>query len=356
MTLALLILAKATAVAAPPPDFEWSEVIRVSPPPMAPMGTGPRPPITVTATNVELTGAGEPVLDIAPKVFDDLLAATASDRQVVPLRMWFDASGKLLTCEGRYGWRADHVTPICAAAASARFAFAPGFAQPMERGYINLWVDFQRRFEPVLPLRLRPRDKGTQVRLAVSAGNACRITSGKIADPAASQICKAVIANPRSIRARLAAGGASVGWFNVRVWLDTKDLPPERRVDVMWETRADRIGETIFYPERTAAEPAMSLAAGRFSLTLAPQDWPKAASGVTVAGPARILIGISPDGKVQSCRPIGSSGSAMIDNSACALSVSRGRFEPAPGFSFTDLRYVTHTVERLFSVKSPTAP
>lgn len=345
MTLALLILAKAAAVAAPPPDFEWSKVYPVAPPPIVPFGTTPRPAVVVTPSTVELTGAGELVFEIPSKVFEDLLAVRGDSRGYVPLRLWFDPVGKLLSCEGRYGWRPDQVSPICSAAANARFNFAPGFAQPMERGFIDLSVNYERRIEPVLPLRFRPKDKGTQVQVMVFDAKSCRVTSGKLADAVKDQLCKVINYDPRSLKARAASSAFDGGWANVRVWLDMKVLPPDQRIAVTIEPRADRIGENLVYPDRSATEPAMPLSYGTFALPLNSADFPEAARRWTAYSASTVLAGIGSDGKVVSCRPVASSGAPLLDNRACALAAERGSFAFTAGVPTTPMRYVTHKVD-----------
>lgn len=344
MTLALLVLAKAASVAAPAPDFEWSKMYPVMPPPIVSIANQ-RPPKEVTPDNVELTGAGEVSVQIPPKVFEDQLAARGRASDMTVLRLWFDRTGKLLTCEATNRWMASEVAPICAAAGDARFAFAPGFAQPLERGYVDLRVSYARRIEPVLPLRFRPRDKGTLVQVIVYDARSCRVTSGKMADAVKDQVCKVINCDPRSLKARAASSAFDGGWANVRVWLDMKVLPPDQRIAVTIEPRPDQIGEKILYPDRTAAEPAMPISYGTFSLPLTSADFPAAARRWTVYSASTVLAGIGSDGKVVSCRPVASSGAPLLDNRACTLAVQKGSFAFTAGVPSAPMRYVTHKVD-----------
>jgi hypothetical protein len=348
MSLALILLAAAPAKAVTPvqlPDFDWSPVFPVAPPPIVPLGLEKRPPINVTPNNVELTGAGDLAVDFAPRVFDELLSERESNWQYAALRLWFDAKGALLACESRNGWGQDVVMPICAAATKARFTFAAGFAQPLERGYVNLWIEYQRRFEPVLPLRFRPRGKGTTLQVIVNSAKKCRIISGAFAEGMSDRICNAVLTNPRSVKARALAKLDPNGLANVRVWLDTRVLPQDQSVAVRIETVPDRIGETILYPEHAATEPFMPLSHGDFTLALTSADRPQTARYVSAKAPSSVLIGIGTDGKVVSCRPFQSSGAAVLDNHTCALAAARGRFTFAPGVPTGPTRYVIHTLD-----------
>lgn len=354
MTLALLILAKAAAVAAPPPDFEWSKMQTVMPPPIVSIGANQRPPKEIKPDNVELTGAGEVSVQIPPKVFEDQLTARGRASDMTVLRLWFDPAGKLLSCEAISRWMADEVAPICAAVTNASFAYAPGFAQPLERGYIDLRVTYARRIDPVLPLRFRPKGKGTQVQVMVFDAKSCRVTSGQMSDAVKDQVCKVINYDPRSLKARAASSAFDGGWANVRVWLDMKVLPPDQRIAVTIEPRADRIGENLVYPDRSATEPAMPLSYGTFSLPLTSADFPEAARRWTIYSASTVLVGIGSDGKAVSCRPIASSGAPLLDNRACALAVQRGSFAFTAGVPSAPMRYVTHTVD--WRALAPTRP
>ena len=59
------------------------------------------------------------------------------------------------------------------------------------------------------------------------------------------------------------------------------------------------------------------------------EDYPESALSEGIAGTVHYELSVGADGAIIDCRVIASSGSALLDATACAVTLSRGRFEPA---------------------------
>jgi TonB family protein len=64
-------------------------------------------------------------------------------------------------------------------------------------------------------------------------------------------------------------------------------------------------------------------------LGLEARDYPEAALRTATQGRVIMVIGVSPEGRAAECRTVASSGSPVIDSTACRVAMARGRYEPA---------------------------
>lgn len=60
-----------------------------------------------------------------------------------------------------------------------------------------------------------------------------------------------------------------------------------------------------------------------------PEDYPASLVGRRPAGPVSVLLTVGPNGRVNRCSILRSSGAALLDAATCRLLVSRARFDPA---------------------------
>lgn len=103
-------------------------------------------PIVITPTNVELTEAGKFDFDAALLSTIRLPSNSAVDPSF-RVKVWFGPSGgSPIDCEPIVPSPTALSKTVCERIVqSARFAFHPGFAQPLERGFVMLYVFRSRR-------------------------------------------------------------------------------------------------------------------------------------------------------------------------------------------------------------------
>ena len=93
-------------------------------------------------------------------------------------------------------------------------------------------------------------------------------------------------------------------------------------------------------PDTTPAADHIADGEGVVESGMAADSYPSIALRDELSGWSLVLLGISSDGRVATCRPLASSGAAVLDNTTCATMTRGGRFRFAPGVkSFEGLRY-----------------
>ncbi|MGV3482098.1 MAG: hypothetical protein ACO1O3_19255 [Sphingobium sp.] len=101
---------------------------------------------------------------------------------------------------------------------------------------------------------------------------------------------------------------------------------------------------TIIYPPDTVADgDRLRAADGRLIFSIMADDYPPSAIRYNLESATVVLLGISRDGTVKTCRPLTGSGpgSAMLDNTTCAQFLRRARYEfAADAPRFDGLRYL----------------
>jgi hypothetical protein len=104
---------------------------------------------------------------------------------------------------------------------------------------------------------------------------------------------------------------------------------------------------TIIYPpDETRAEQQIHQGDGKFVISIF-EDYPSIALRYRLESQSAVLLGISRDGTIKSCRPISASGlrTAFLDNYTCRILMRRGHFEFTSGApTYEGLRYLTKSV------------
>lgn len=78
-----------------------------------------------------------------------------------------------------------------------------------------------------------------------------------------------------------------------------------------------------------AAQAQLQRQARAVGLWITNADYPAVAIQRNAQGTSRMRVAVRPDGRVADCVIVASSGSAELDAQACALTLQRGRFDPA---------------------------
>lgn len=358
LAVAATALGAAPVVAQSAAEYDYPiEVSSIGLPAPSPPGL-PNRSYQVTPTQVPLAGAGR--LEFAP-----LPSALGLDHWNWPmpaktsLQVWFDGSGAPLKCDAwqvDYGWIADarerldgwdwsaHSQAICTEfLRSARFTRASWFALPVERGFLDIEVSLSRRVVPELPVRLIDRTSGSGIPLTIryeDDGLQCTASAQRVGPSDGEAVCAAFLQSAEAERLRtVRRGPASPRRADLVAYVAAVAEPvAQGRVEVAVE------------PERPFFEPAypandvpetLRLPAdeGHVEIELYKDDNPLRWRSHRSERSIRMLIGVTAAGAIETCRPLSSSGIALLDNSTCELLVRKGRFVFRDAQSYTDLRY-----------------
>ncbi|WP_404367076.1 energy transducer TonB [Sphingomonas sp. MMS24-J45] len=222
--------------------------------------------IEITPSNVELTEAGKFDFDFA-SLAAIRMPPDPSVNSLSKVKVWFGpAGGSPLACEPLVSSTAVVSKAVCdRITASARFTFYPGFAQPLERGFVTLYLFRSSR-----------------------------------------------------VRSKPSLDGAITPGYT---------------------------GMDLQYPPDTTPEAArLGPSDGTFEIAVKTDDYPVTALGAELQGSSHVLLGIASDGRVETCRPIRSSGAAVLDNATCAVFARRGRFHFSKTPPTAELRYLRHSM------------
>lgn len=101
----------------------------------------------------------------------------------------------------------------------------------------------------------------------------------------------------------------------------------------------------INYPaDETSPADRLQPSAGNLAISIQADDYPATALRYSLESTSAVLIGISRDGLIKSCRPVSSSGTrtAFLDNYTCSLFIKRAKFSFIAEYpDYSDLRYLT---------------
>lgn len=99
-------------------------------------------PIIITPDNVDLDGAGRFEFEPNPKAFNANPPA-GGDGIKIAVRLWFDPSGKPISCDIGQSDIPNVAQTGCAQLMnSAKFHLFPGFALPLRRGFVDVQFSF----------------------------------------------------------------------------------------------------------------------------------------------------------------------------------------------------------------------
>lgn len=222
-----------------------------------------RETVTMNRDNVELTEAGR--FEVDPAIMQGIAVPSDFTRdRAFKVELWFGvAGGSPLRCAPAASAPPELAKAICdAMMGSARFTFHRGFAQPIDRGFVQLYVyPSWLTGTPRIAVELSPAYAATDLR---------------------------------------------------------------------------------YPPDTTPEAEQLAKDAGVLDAGITPDSYPSTALRAALTGRSEVLLGISGDGAVATCRPVRSAGSAVLDNATCAVIVRRGRFTFAPTAKpYDGLRYKT---------------
>ena len=150
----------------------------------------------------------------------------------------------------------------------------------------------------------------------------------------------------RSAQFRLTQGMTAPlrrGFVDVRLSF-FKDAPrgPDRQIFANPYPAYNNVA-LAYPPDETRPADRLRQADGSIIMTIDPDDYPPIAIRYGLESQSAVLLGISRDGAIKSCRPVSSAGlrTAFLDNYTCALFLQRGHFQftsDAP--SYEGLRYL----------------
>lgn len=119
------------------------------------------------------------------------------------------------------------------------------------------------------------------------------------------------------------------------------------RLDACITDLQGQLGIAPHEPERVAAGPWPIAGSSRW---ITADDYPAAAIATSAEGKTMTLLKIGVDGSVQECRTLQSSGHPLLDQAACSLLATRGRYRPAIGH---DRKPIGSHVTRLVDWRMP---
>ena len=318
-------------------------------------------PIVITPENVELTNAGNVKFPV-----DFTQLSTPGDvEQTTDIKLWFHAEGKVVQCDMVKGETAN-ATALCAQAmARAQLSFAPGFSQPLRRGFVivRVMVTPSRiyQLEPDHPIDFSGGNAAVSMTLALStqpngaASPHCSVASGflpwrdqtKLSDEVQSQICTAFLDRRANGEEPCRALGspasplpsiyqchiaARPGAFTSSVQRHAAEVPEYVHADVRYP------------PDDTPPADRLGAQDGQLQPRIGSSDYPPLMLRLGLSGRVQMLLGVRSDGGIATCRPLVSSGTAALDNATCALLARRGRYEFRTTPAYQGLRYATTSI------------
>ncbi len=324
-----------------------------------------RPIILISSDNVDLAGAGR-----VSFTFEAEKAGLPPGRSApsgpVDLKLWFDATGGPLRCVAEPG-SASFTDRICSQLlASAKFGFAPGFGLPLKQGFVRMRGELrpvpaveltrarfgqeqrgERRGLPTMTLR-GFGDLPFMVNMLAAAdqpgGRPRCAAQGMLPTPPQYEkaVCDVVLADEAAAvkLCQKVNVVASITVLQCAVKVRSKrSSPPE----LLLVEHPGYANADIRYPaNKTPPGERLTALDGRLNLEIGFDDYPSMALREGFTGTVEILLGVRRDGSIADCRPLQSTGAALLDNETCALAIRRGSFLFSDGTAaYEGLRYVT---------------
>jgi hypothetical protein len=331
IALALALLAQPQDLPAPIPSNEDEKILPVMVPNNAldqTVPTGDQP--YRWAGQVEVNGAGYFVADDIVPVSNLPINLAPSEVPVSRIyRVGFNPAGSVTSCVSGTSLPLDADGEyLCAHIKNnAKFEFFTGYELPSKEGFTTIEAKVVADVAFANPVEFNPKNSGFAVKFLYYAPSspvnkgACIFVKPDINKAAKKQICDAfdlteqakdpkhkdlAINSPVEIEVKRATTASIKHGINYSLLpVSDKNWPVYAAFDVS--------DELILKPED-----------GSFYAAI--YDYPATALQNEWGGRSRTAIGIAPDGKVVSCRPVETSGTSVLDNEACKMLLRRGRF------------------------------
>jgi hypothetical protein len=362
----MILSALALAAAAPPPS--------PSPP--------SREQVIIGSDNVDLAGAGD--LQFYPES-DPVLAAMGvttfgpGDSELGTARITFNHQGRAVACvpgeSAETGSTARGVAALCEQIkAKGEFRRNFGFDLPYDTGQLAVAFWGRTLLTPLDPIAILPAGKGYDVTMVMIDGR-CQIEGNPFSEWEETEICAAwtragrpgfaplpsaaavppsapVRPNVRSSAPRKSAGRpvraaarparpaatparVQIAYIAIRLGPNRSEITVGQRL--IWRD-VDIVYPQVPFDER----PPIGTGNGSLESKVSENDYPSLALREEIEGKVKILVGFRRDGEPASCRPIGSSGTAYLDNMTCKVAMRRLHFAFSGRISdFSGLRYET---------------
>lgn len=384
--MAFTLLAMALSAATPPaaePAKSAKDEPSVSVSESDPLAEPEPKRVVIGRDNVDLAGAGR--LEFTPDA-GPVIASLPSGPYLKVLaslgegEIAFNSGGRAIACiSGSTGMQGRAMEILCRQIeARARFRRNDGYALPYEVGRLAFSVKVRQVLAPRKPIALLPPGKGYDLTLVTTGkpGTAgCSILGNPFSAADSEAICQAWIsagrpglgaapAPPPVIRKRTGPPTAALA---TRRGLATAAVRPAPRPvvrppaeipsggdlanvalqlgqpkqDLILEDRMIWRDVDIDYPPVPFDErPPIGTGNGTLGNTITSADYPRLALIEELEGRVKVLMGFARDGSPESCRPVGSSGTAYLDNVTCDVAMRRLRFAFSNRISdFSGLRY-----------------
>ncbi len=352
--------------------------------------------VVIGRDNVDLAGAGR--LEFTPDA-GPVIASLPSGPYLNVLtslgegEIAFNSGGRAIACiSGSSGKQGRAMEVLCQQIeARARFRRNDGFALPYEVGRLAFSVRVKQVLAPRKPIALLPPGKGYGLTL-VTTGKpgvaGCSILGNPFSAADSEAICQTWISagrpglgaapppppammrkrsglpapasaahrRPASAAARPVArpaprpivqppaempSGGDLANVAVQLGHPKQDLILEERM--IWRD-VEIVYPAVPFDER----PPIGTGNGMLGNTITAADYPRLALIEEIGGRVKVLMGFARDGSPESCRPVGSSGTAYLDNVTCEVAMRRLRFAFSKRISdFSGLRYYVTDVRWL---------
>lgn len=258
----------------------------------------------------------------------------------VDAQLWFDDRGKPVDCSVPYlraGWspsawdNADLDSfrkAICDQfKASGRFRLSEWYAGEVRRGFVNAALVLYPKIVLNGEVRFLPRGAGPAVELQLNrtAGGPlqCRVASSRIDAAGGKAICDAFLEQHLANAFPKLADESWVGSFRTVAYVKANSAN-----EGLTSSFAFSLKRSDLKPAYAPIVPAgASIPATELGMRLAvdTKDNPYWVKGDVWNGVSTIQVAIAPNGKITSCVPVKTSGSALLDNTACAVAVRKGK-------------------------------
>lgn len=320
------------------PDIEFPQTFGLIPPPPP---VSPRP----FAENVPLDGAGELIfpVDITRIGFGDW---RSGEPIIIDALLRFDGEGDPLDCAIRSVRTTSGVklppgldraalrTAFCQQFRSvARFKLASWYGAEVKGGFVNAQVIVRVDHKLKKPLRLVSKEKGTGIVVEVERGKThpnglwpllCD-SNGILSRSEDRKVCRLIRDEPgfKSALALEDTPGRRSRYS--RIFLETLSAPLSGEAHSKFSYQ-----KTAFQPRYRIlpreAYPSVTSDQVEFRLSVSVADNPLWSDGIrSWTGRVSVQLEVLPNGRVQRCVPIESSGNAWVDNSTCSAIVRKAR-------------------------------
>lgn len=298
----------------------------------------PTKAVEINAENVDLAGAGDLDFEADPAKVPPASTLPPVD-EGLPLKLWLNGQGRPLQCDPTAGTYPEVAKAVCTQLMDkAHFTFASGFAQPMSKGFVMIDAHFAPipKYEPNRPVQFVAPGKGSAIRLSIwpapdgeTPKSRCILMTEDFGLKASIAICDAYLAAETKNRALCSAiAPAPVAGLSMLSCSIAVHAPaPSSRRDIFTNLIPGYRNADIRYPpDTTPPDERLGHKDGRLETSIRPDDYPPVALRYGLEGKVAVLLGIGSDGRIMSCRPLRSSGTALLDNSTCSLMPRRAHF------------------------------